>query len=307
MPTVSAAAVTLTELGQSPIVANLGGDPVVNPGQSLFSSSAVADITGDGRPEIVVGSLGGVARAFSLAGALIATFDPGSADPASGRGAIQASPTIGDLDGDGINDVVISNLAGRVAAYSLAGGVQRELYNQLAPQAFSNSGNGLFATPAIGYLDRDAKLDVVTASWGQTVDGWSGPAGRHIPYLRQWVKDTIWSSPAIGDVDGDGANEIVVGGDCEGLGSTGLQPCAGIGQGGYVWAFNLDGSVQWSYFVRDAVVWSSPALIDLNHDGALDVVVGTGIYFDRPGARRIVAVDGRSGQLLWHAARPLGA
>ena len=300
---VSAAAVTLTELGQSPFVANLGGDPKVNPGQSLFSSSAVADITGDGRPEIIIGSLGGVARVFSLEGALLATFDPGSADPGAGRGAIQASPTIGDLDGDGVNDVVIANLAGRFAAYSMVGG-QHELYNRLAEQAFSNSGNGLFATPAIGYLDHDTQLDVVTASWGQTVDAWSGPTGRHIPYLREWVKDTIWSSPAIGDVDGDGANEIIVGGDCEGLGSTGLQPCAGIGQGGYVWAFNLDGSVQWSYFVRDAVVWSSPALIDLNHDGGLDVVVGTGIYFDRPGARRIVAVDGRSGQLLWDAATP---
>jgi hypothetical protein len=303
-PTASAAGVTLTEWGPSPIVANLGGDPVVNRGQSLFSSAAVADVTGDGKPEIVVGSLGGVARVFSLAGALVATFDPGSADPASGRGAIQASPTIGDLDGDGINDVVIANLAGRVAAYSLAGGAQRELYNHLAPQAFPNSGNGLFATPAMGYIDRDERLDVVTASWGQTLDGWSGPTGRHIGYLRQWVKDTIWSSPAIGDVDGDGANEIVVGGDCEGLGSTGLQPCAGIGQGGYVWAFNLDGSLQWNYFVRDAVVWSSPALIDINHDGGLDVVVGTGIYFDRPGARRVLAIDGRSGQLLWQAATP---
>ena len=304
VPTVSAAAVTLTEMGQSPIVANLGGDATVIPGQSLFSSSAVADVTGDGKPEIVIGSLGSTARVFSLAGALIATLDPGSVDPASGRGPIQSSPTIGDLDGDGINDVVITNLAGRVAAYSLAGGAPRQLYNQLAQQAFWNSGNGLFATPAIGYLDRDAQLDVVTASWGQTVDAWSGPSGRHIPYLRQWVKDTIWSSPAIGDVDGDGANEIVVGGDCEGLGSTGLQPCAGIGQGGYVWAFNLDGSVQWSYFVRDAVVWSSPALIDLNRDGALDVVVGTGIYFDRPGARRILALDGRSGQLLWQGTTP---
>jgi hypothetical protein len=303
-PVASAAGVTLTEWGPSPIVVNLGGDPNVRPGQSLFSSSAVADVTGDGKPEIVIGSLGSGARVFSLQGALIATLDPGFVDPASGRGPIQSSPTIADLDGDGINDVVITNLAGRVAAYSLAGGAPRQLYNQLAEQAFWNSGNGLFATPAIGYIDRDAQLDVVTASWGQTLDGWSGPSGRHITYLRQWVKDTIWSSPAIGDVDGDGANEIVVGGDCEGLGSTGLQPCAGIGQGGYVWAFNLDGSLQWNYFVRDAVVWSSPALIDLNHDGGLDVVVGTGIYFDRPGARRVMAIDGKSGQLLWQGATP---
>ena len=197
--------------------------------------------------------------------------------------------------------MVISNTVGRFAAYSLAGGVPREIYNHLAPQAFSNSGNGLFATSALGYLDRGPQLDVVTASWGQMVDAWSGPTGKNVPYLSQWVKDSIWSSPAIGDVDGDGQAEIVVGGDCFGGKE---QPCYGLGSGGFVWAFNLDGSLQWSYFVRDAVVWSSPSLIDLNHDGALDVVVGTGIFFDRAGARRILAIDGRSGQLLWDAATP---
>ncbi len=300
-PSVSAAGVTLTELGQSPFVVNLGGDPSVEPGGTLFTSPAVADVTGDGRPEIIVGSIGSGARVFSLAGALLATLDPGSADPATGRGSIQASPTIGDIDGDGVSDVVISNKAGRLAAYSLAGGQAREIYNHLVPQAFWNSGNGLFATSAVGYLDRGAELDVVTASWGQLVDVWSGPTGRRVPYLQQWVKDSIWSSPAIGDVDGDGQSEIIVGGDCFGGKE---QPCWGLGSGGFVWAFNLDGTVKWSYFVRDAVVWSSPSLIDLNKDGALDVVVGTGIFFDRAGARRIMAIDGRSGQLLWDAPTP---
>jgi len=299
----SAAGVSLTEVSASPIVSNLGPDPVINPGQSLFSSAAVGDVTGDGTPEIVVGSIGGIARVIRLNGSLIAELDPGVVDPATARGAIQSSPTLGDLNGDGVDDVIITNLAGRIAAYSLAGGAATPLYNHYAPPAFENAGLGLFGTPALGYLDRDTQLDAVTSSWGQTVDVWSGPTGQPLPYLRQWVKDTIWSSPAVGDIDGDGAVEIVVGGDCEGLG-TGAQPCDGIGQGGYVWAFNLDGTVQWSYFVRDAVVWSSPALTDLNHDGALDVVVGTGIYFDRPGADRIRALDGRTGQLLWEGATP---
>lgn len=297
-----AAPVTLTEHPASPFVYSLGGDPVVNPGQSSFNSPAVGDVTGDGRPEIVAGGIGSDARVYTLDGTLLAVLDPGDVDPAT-RGAIQASAALGDLDGDGIDDVVINSLGNRVAAYSLAGGTVHELYNRYAAPAFENAGHGMFATPAIGYLDYNEQLDVVTASWGQTVDVWSGPTGEPVPQLRQWVKDTIWSSPAIGDVDGDGTAEIVVGGDCEGAGAVG-QPCSGIGQGGYVWAFNLDGSVQWSHFVNDAVVWSSPALIDLNGDAALDVVVGTGIYFDRPGARRVLALDGRTGALLWEGATP---
>ena len=70
----------------------------------------------------------------------------------------------------------------------MVGGVAHSSTTNSLPQAFSNSGNGLFGTPAIGYLDSDAKLDVVTSSWGQTVDAWSGPTGRPLPYLRQWVQ-----------------------------------------------------------------------------------------------------------------------
>ncbi len=54
-----------------------------------------------------------------------------------------------------------------------------------------------------------------------------------------------------------------------------------------------------SYFVRDAVVWSTPALVDLDGDGALDVVVGTGLYFLGPAANQVMAINGRTGQLLW--------
>ena len=285
-----------------PIVATLGGDPTAKPGQSLFSSPAVADVTGDGKAEIVVGSTGSTARVFSLSGALIATLDLGSADPAAERGTIQASPTIGDIDGDGINDVVISNTVGRFAAYSLAGGVPREIYNHLAPQAFSNSGNGLFATSALGYLDRGPQLDVVTASWGQMVR-------RMVrTYRTERPVSAVSGSRTRSGVPQRSATSTATAKRRSSSAATASAArssrATGSGSGGFVWAFNLDGSLQWSYFVRDAVVWSSPSLIDLNHDGALDVVVGTGIFFDRAGARRILAIDGRSGQLLWDAATP---
>ena len=297
----AAAAPQLRELPQSPLVANMSGDPVVAAhGATSYTSAAIGDVTGDGNADVVVGSLTSRAFVFDLSNGRTIELDPGGTDAVTSRGATQASPALGDIDGDGVDDVVIANLGNHLAAYSVIGGTPHALYVHAVPPAFEGAGTGLFGTPAIGYVDADEQLDVVTSQWGQTIDAWSGPTGA--PVLRQWLKDSIWSSPAVGDVDGDGQAEIVVGGDC--AGADPQQPCWGNGHGGYVWAFNLDGSLQWSYYVRGAVVWSSPALSDLNGDGALDVVVGTGLYYDEPPARRIRAIDGRTGTLLWEAETP---
>lgn len=273
-----------------------------------WSSPAVGDVTGDGVPEIVVGGLNSIVRVYRLDGSLLAALDPGGASFTDKTGATHASPALGDINGDGVADIVIANTGSIMAAYSLRGGVAEELMRKFEPRAFEAGPNGLFATPALGYVDGDSRLDIVTASWGQLLDVWSGRTANRVANWPQWLKDTIWSSPAIGDVDGDGANEIVVGGDCDGSGQ--LQPCFGAGGGGYIWVFNLDGTLQWSYFVAGQTIWSSPALADLNGDGALDIVTGTGAYWPEPAGRKVIALDGRTGRLIWEAptaARVVGS
>ncbi len=70
--------------------------------------------------------------------------------------------------------------------------------------------------------------------------------------------DKIESSPALGDIDGDGHLEVVVG-------------C----RDGLVYALNgEDGSFLWSY-TTGGQVKSSPALGDIDDDGNLEVVVGS--------------------------------
>ncbi len=290
---------SIGEVPGTPLISSFDGVTLDFATNSVFSSPAVADVTGDGHPDIVAGGLNSTVRVFDLTSSRTLTIDPGGADPATGHGATQASPTIADLNGDGVDDIVIANTGGRLAAYSVRGGVVSEIFNRFVTPEFQGALVGLFGTPAIGYVDLDDTPDVVTSSWGQTIDAFNGATGAPIPSMHQWLRDTIWSSPVIGDITGDGTNSIVVGGDCDGSGPP--QPCYGNGKGGYVWAFRTDGTLRWKHFVRDAVVWSTPALVDLNNDGALDVVVGTGLYFLGPAANQLMALDGRTGEMLWSA------
>jgi hypothetical protein len=266
----------------------------------VWSSPAIADVTGDGNPEIIVGGLNTVVRVYraDASRALVATIDPGGGNRTTRNGATQASPAIGDMNGDGVSDIVVANTAGMLTAYSLRDGVTSLIFQRYVAPAFPGALEGIFSTPALGYIDGDAQLDTVTSTWGQVLDAWSGQSATKIELMHHWLKDTIWSSPSLGDIDGDGENEIVVGADCEG---SVAQPCY-PNSGGYVFAFNLDGSEKWRYFVNRAVIWSTPALADLNGDGALDVVVGTGIFFNGPEARKVIAINGTNGQRLWEAA-----
>jgi hypothetical protein len=310
-----AATPTLTEVGAPfSVISGAGVWDRVSDGSTthgatdeMWSSPAVGDVTGDGVPEIVVGSLTSVVRVYATDGNLLVSINPGGGNASTRVGATHASPALADLNGDGVLDITIANTGGVLATYSFRDRNLSQIANINVGKAFSNALQGMIATPAIGYIDGDRTLDVVTTSWGQQMDAWSGSGLAKIPNVGKWMLDTIWSSPAIGDVDGDGEVEIVYGSDCEGPSTHPLLDprckagwrADGMG-GGFVTAVNLDGSVQWSYFVDNAVVWSSPSLADLNGDGALDVVVGTGIFLRYTGeAKNTYAIDGRTGGLLW--------
>jgi len=264
-----------------------------------WSSSAVGDLDADGHPDVVVGSSqwpDGAVYALDAAGNALpgwprATTDrvftsPALADidadgyldvvvasdryvyvldrfgddlagwPKEVVGNLSpSSPAVGDLDGDGSLDIVIGSQRGRVYAWDRLG-------NDLA--GWPKRAAGVWSSPALGDVDGDGFLDVVIGGFRDRDTGlnhvysWDR-FGANLPGWPATVDGRAYSSPALGDLTGDGFLDVVIGADDN-----------------RVYAWDRDGAALVGWPVRvGGNVWSSPVLGDVDGDGFLDVTVGS--------------------------------
>jgi len=119
---------------------------------------------------------------------------------------VNSSPALGDIDGDGDIEVVVGSWDKKVYAWHHDGSAVTGW-----PKT---TGNSVYSSPALGDIDGDGDIEVVVGSHGGKVYAWHHDGSD----VTGWPKTTgsdvysdVYSSPALGDIDGDGDIEVVVG------------------------------------------------------------------------------------------------
>ncbi len=271
------------------------------PPVAIDSSPAVADLDHDGTNEVIVGVGSKWVSGVQPGGLMVFNSDgtyrcgrlnddvgniwTDQAGPDGYPEPVFATPAIGDVDGDGYPDIVYGGFDLLIHV------IDRNCAD--VPGFPYDVEDSVWSSPALYDIDGDGRMEIFEGG-DQSLLGnvnWAGgelhaldwQGGTVVQMWKQQINDVITSSPAIGDIDGDGRVEVVVG-----AGNFYGQP-----DGWHVWAWHADDGTPvpgWPQ-ATGGPVKSSPLIADITGDGQPEVVVGSEDH-------RVWAWHG-NGSLLW--------
>lgn len=198
-----------------------------------------------------------------------ALFEPIVASLAN---SVVSTPAVADIDGDGLPEAVIGTGQGELVAINLL--------PSLSEQWRVTINDAIQSSPAVGNVDGDAGLEIVIYTDSGNLYVLKSPAeGQGAPEVPQplplgtypGIYAVAAFSPALGDVDGDGISEIVIG--------TPSLP----GKRGYLYIINGEawqnasspvelGEASAAFTVAGQIT-TAPALADVNGNGRPDIVL----------------------------------
>ncbi len=275
----------------------------------IIASPSIGDIDGDKKSEIIVATTGGMLYAFKPNGLLVKGY------PINLDSPIRSTPALADIDGDSLTDIVVCSSEGYVYVYNGNGDPISGFPLYIGGQIYS--------CPVLGDIDNDGDIEIIVAK-GNGLLYVFRKNGDLVSGFPVWVDAPIFSSPAIGDIDGDGLSlEIVVctrdgtiyvfknNGDvmngfpvsvtdrvysspavCDIDGNGDMEiivaTSTGLGYTGLVYAFNRFGrraDPRFPLQISGNIVYSSPAVADLDGDGDIEIIVGSCRYWDGTGGQ----------------------
>ncbi len=264
-----------------------GGTDVLQTNGGIFQNVAIADLTGNGQLDLVVSNLAGPNQSGNgVLGVLLGKGDGTfKAELSSGSGGYGASQVaIADVNGDGVPDVVVANTC--ASSSNCANGTVSVLLGK---------GNGTFRTPvtyssggqaavsiAVADVNGDGKLDLLVAnqSGESNGDGSVGVLlgngnGTFQPVVTYDAGDSVTSSLAVADVNGDGKPDLVLANSGRGTVTVLLGNGGGTFQAAVV--YESGGEIPVSVAVADVNGDGNPDIIVANwYSGTLGVLLGNG-------------------------------
>jgi uncharacterized repeat protein (TIGR01451 family) len=200
------------ELWTKNLTATVGVPPQV---ETILPSVSAGDIDGDGAQELIVASPfetgDGRIQAYKLDGTLV------WASPFQAKGMIESTPAIADLDKDGKADIVaiswnVESLDSQGHAYAIDGVTGTEIWNATLNRYPTNMTNDkVVSSPALVDMNGDKVPDAIIPSYNGRIYALNGSSGKELWHLDT-NHPTLYSSPAVADMDGNGIIDIFVDG-----------------------------------------------------------------------------------------------
>jgi hypothetical protein len=216
--------------------------------------------------------------------------------PQSLPGQVVSSAAVGDLGGgNGATDIVVGFggggfppadplTVGGVRAFRRDGSVLWTVNSANDIPSGSSFPLGVVTTPAIGDIDNDGHNDVVWGSFDghiYAVDGRDG--SKKAGGWPLFIRDTIYSSPVLYDLDGDSRLEIIIGTDTHWDPTANPPGVPATIAGGrlHVLTYLAAEYPGFPYDV-DQIIMGSPVVGDITGDGTPKIVFGTGTFYGNP-------------------------
>ncbi|RMF06835.1 MAG: T9SS C-terminal target domain-containing protein [Candidatus Neomarinimicrobiota bacterium] len=235
----------------------------------LYAFPSLGDLEGDGDADLLLGSDGSGLQFYRNTGSDTAPVWSGDAAVVAGLGAEAyfIAPTLADLNGDGLPDLVYGQYAGPLQYYRNTGTATTPQWTYDASLFGGVIDVGGASNPYLVDFDDDGDLDLFTGQnlgdilYFRNVGSPLAPAWEEHSAPFQTLGHSIYSSVTVADLNHDGHLDLLCG-DVGGSlyyyrgSDTGWQPQASLFAG------------------LDLGYWLIPRFIDMDRDGDQDVVVG---------------------------------
>ncbi|GAB4026800.1 FG-GAP-like repeat-containing protein [Spirosoma koreense] len=288
---------------------------------NTYSAPTLGDVDSDGDLDAVIGTASGTLLFYRNLGTAtnpLYVSRSGEDNPFlyfdTSVDLSYSSPALGDVDGDGDLDAIIGTVGGDLVYFKNQGSATNPLYvsQSSTDNPFLAMSRDLadysYSAPSLKDVDADGDLDAVIGTAGGALLFYKNLGTATNPlYVSQSAGDNPfnqinesldgqgYTSPTIGDLDGDGDQDVVLG-----TADGSLMYYKNLGSATNPLYVSQSGPSN-PFFIlgvpRSLVgeTFTAPTLGDVDLDGDLDVIVGTAtgreLYFENTGATNSPAFE----------------